>query len=444
LTASRIWAFSGLYALLYFALGADRYLTFHSGSDLGLFTQSIASVFHGFANTTEAGSHFTFHFSPLLYLCAPFLLAVRSPLALIALGAAACALVAPPLYLLAARRLPERLALAVASVALLYPPLAGVAFGDFHENAFAPAATLWLLWAVDARRWAWAALFLAVALSIKEDQAVLLAAAALFGVVYFARRRERGGVIFSAAALVVSLATFALFFGVIRGLAGARDAWAPLHFYAWDRIVDPKGSAPWWSIGRPAYFLEAVLPLVFACFASPFFVLALPGFAECLFSHESVTYTMGTHYAAVWIPYVLAAFVFGISNIYAKRPRVASRLARASLVLCALNLVFASPTHWGHYLGLPNAHVAALERALAALPPGIEVGTHDELYAHLGLDPNASLGFARNPRFVLIDRTFAHSYWVEQMLPEVERGLGNGTYRLVSGNEGIDLYERLR
>ena len=45
---------------------------------------------------------------------------------------------------------------------------------------------------------------------------------------------------------------------------------------------------------------------------------------------------------------------------------------------------------------------------------------------------------------MLIDRTFAHSYWVEQMLPGVERGLGNGTYRLVSGDDGIELYERLR
>jgi uncharacterized membrane protein len=345
--------------------------------------------------------------------------------------------------LIARRRLPAGLALAVGSAALLYAPLAGVAFGDFHENAFAPAATLWLLWAADARRWRIAALFLILALSIKEDQAVLLSVAAIFGVAYFARRGERAGVVFSGVALLASLATFAFFFGVVRQLAGAQDAWAPLHFYAWDRIVDPKGSAPWYSIGRPAYFLEAVVPLVFVCFVSPLFLLALPGFAECLFSHESVTYTMGTHYAAVWIPYVLAAFALGIANVYAKRPRLAAGLARATLILCALNLVFASPTHWGHYLSVPNAHDAALDRALAALPPRIEVGTHDEIYAHLGFDPNVSLGFARHPRFVLIDTTFAHSYWVEQMLPVVSRGVSSGAYRLVSDNDGISLYERL-
>jgi uncharacterized membrane protein len=440
----RVWLFAALYALVYFLLGADRYVTYHSGADLGLFTQSIASVFAGFANTTEGGSHFTFHFSPILYLCAPFLLAAHSALALIALQAVACALVAPPLFLIARRRLPAGLALAVGSVSLLYAPLAGVAFGDFHENAFAPAATLWLLWAVDARRWRIATLFLILGLSIKEDQAVLLSVAAVFGVAYFARRGERSGLVFSGSALLASLATFVFFFAVVRQLAGAQDAWAPLHFYAWDRIVDPKGSAPWYSIGRPAYFLEAVVPLVFVCFGSPLFLLALPGFAECLFSHESVTYTMGTHYAAVWIPYVLAAFALGIANVYANRPRLARGLARTALILCALNLLFASPTHWGHYLSAPNAHDATLDRALAALPPGIEIGTHDEIYAHLGFDPNVSLGFVRHPRFILIDTTFAHSYWVEQMLPVVSRGVSNGDYRLVSSNEGIELYERLR
>lgn len=424
-------------------MGADRYLSYHSGADLGLFTQSIATVFDGFANTTEGGSHFTFHFSPILYLCAPFLLAAHSALALVAIQAVACALTAPPLFLIARRRVPDGLALAVGSIALLYAPLAGVAFGDFHENAFAPAATLWLLWAVDARRWRLAALFLALTLSIKEDQAVLLSVAAVFALVYFARRGERAGVVFSGAALVASIAVFVVFFGAIRSLAGAHDTWAPLHFYAWDRIVDPKGSAPWYSIGRPAYFLEALVPLAFACLASPVFLLALPGFAECLFSHESVTYTMGTHYAAVWIPYVLAAFALGIANVYAKRPRLANNLVRTSLVLCAINLIFASPTHWGHYLSIPSAHDATLDRALARLPRSIEVGTHDELYAHLGFDRNASLGFARNPRFVLVDRTFAHSYWVEQMLPVLARGVADGTYRRLSSDDGIELYERL-
>ncbi len=438
----RVWLASAVYAIVYFALGADRYATYHSGADLGLFTQSIASVFHGFANTTEGGSHFTYHFSPILYLCAPLLLVTHSPLALVALQAAGGALAAPPLFLLARRRLPDNLALGVALVALLYPPLAGVTFADFHENGFVAAATLWLLWAVDARRFGWAAFFLALDLSIKEDQAAILAAAAVFGAIYFARRRERAGLAFSAGALGASVLVFALFFTVVRPLAGATESWAPLHYYAWDHVADAKGTTPWWSIGRPAYFLEALVPLAFAPLASPFFLLALPGFAEDLFSHESVTYTMGQHYAAVWIPYVLAAFVFGIARLEARRPRLARRVLIASIVLCAANLAFASPTHWAHYLRARTAHDAALDRALARLSPDLDVGTHDELFAHLGFDPRASLGLRRNPQFALFDRTYSTSYWVERDLPELVLGVRAGRYRLVSSDDGIELYER--
>jgi len=440
----RVWSLAGLYAAIYFALGADRYATYRSGADLGLFTQSIATVFHGFTNTLEGGSHFTFHFSPILYLCAPLLLATHSPLALIAIQAAAGALAIPALYLLARRRLPERLALGIALVAALYPPLAGVTFTDFHELGFATAAALWLLWAVDGRRFGWAAFFAALVLAIKEDQGLILAWAALFGIVYFWRRHDRTAIAFCAGTGVAALATFALYFSVVRPLSGAHEAWHPLHFYVWSSVVDPRGTAPWWSIGRPAYFLEALIPLAFAALASPAFLLALPGFAECLLSHESLTYTMGQHYAGVWIPYVLASYVFGLERIARAKPRLAFNFVRASIVLCLAILAFASPTHWGHFLGPRTAHDAALDRTLAKLPPDLDVGTHDEIYAHLGFDPNASLGLRRDPRFALFDRTYYSASWVSEIRPVLLEGLRSGRYRLVSSDDGIDLFERVK
>ncbi len=437
-----MWLATGCYALVYLLLGWNRYATYHSGSDLGLFTQSIASAFSGFTNTTESGSHFTFHFSPILYLCAPFLLAAHSPLALVAIAALAGALVAPPLFAVARKRMPDGLAFGVASVALLYPPLAGVTFADFHENVFAPAATLWLLWAVDAGRYRSATFFLALVLAIKEDQATIVGFDALLAVGYFVWRRDRGGAIFSAAAVAASSLVFVLFFEVVRPLAGARDVWGPTHFYTWSRIVDPRGSAAWYSIGRPAYFLEALLPLSFACLGSPAFLLALPGFAEVLASHESIVYTMGQHYAAVWIGYVLFAFALAVGTTYARAPRTARSLVRTSLVLCVLVLVLASPTHWGHYLRARNAHDALLDRVVARVPADAEVGTIEELYAHLGFDPRAELGLARAPRYALLDTALAHSVQEELWAPVVRRGLARGTYRVLWRDGSVTYYAR--
>ncbi len=437
-----VWLATALYALVYALLGWDRYATYHAGSDLGLFTQSTAAVFAGLSNTTEGGSHFTYHFSPILYLCAPFVLAARSPLALVVLQAIAGALVAPPLFLLARKRMPERLALGVALVALLYPPLAGITFADFHENGFAPAVTVWLAWALAARRFTLAAIFVALALGIKEDQSTILGFGAIALFVWYLRRRDRAGMVFAAGALAASALVFVGFFEVIRPLAGARDVWGPTHFYTWSRIVDPRGSAPWYSIGRPAYALEALVPLLFLPLASPAIVFALPGFAEVLASHESITYTMGQHYAAVWIGYVLVAFALALGRIAASAPRAALRLVRGATVACVLVLALASPTHWGHYLRLPNAHDAVLDRALARLGPNTNVGSFEEVYAHLGFDPEAQLGLERKPRFALLDTTFAHSALEERWRPIVRAGLRTGAYRLLWSHDGIEYYER--
>jgi uncharacterized membrane protein len=439
-----IWIASAAFAAIYCALGAWRYETYSSGSDLGLFTQSLSAAFSGFANTTEGGSHFTYHFSPILYLCAPIVIATHSALALVAIGAIACALAAPPLFYIARKRMPERLAFAVACVALLYPPLAGVAFADFHENVFAPAATLWLLWALDARRFRMALAFVLVTLAIKEDQAVILGALALGGVAHYGLRRDRTGALFSVTTFVLAAAAFAFFFEVVRPLAGARDVWGPTHFYTWSRIVDPRGSAPWYSIGRPAYFLEAMVPLAFACFVTPAFALVLPGFVEVLLSHESITYTMGQHYAGVWIGYALFAFALGIASLYRRSPRLGTNFVRVALFCCVAILAFASPTHWGHYLHARTAHDAALDRALANLPPNLDVGTFDAAYAHLGFDPNAYLGLDRAPRYALLDAHATTIALVEKWRPIVRSGLADGTYRLLAYDDGVELYERCR
>ena len=437
----RVWLATLVFAVVYTILGAIRYATYHAGSDLGLFTQSIATAFTTFSNTPEGGNHFTYHFSPILIACAPFLLATHSPLALVGIQAIAGGLVAPPLFFIARKRIGENGALAIAVVGLLYPPLAGLTFADFHENGFAPAATLWLLWALDAGKLWSAAAFAAVALAIKEDQAVLLAAAGVFGALAYWRDGDLRRARFCAVGTVASIATFVLFFTIVRHAAGATTPWAPTHFYAWGP-TDARGQAPWYSIGRPAYVLEALLPLAFAALATPAFLLALPGLVEVLASHESITYTMGQHYAGVWIGYALFAFALGIARAHARSPVLGSRLLRLSLAICVLILVFASPTHWGHYLRARTSHDAARDRALARLDPSIEVGTSDVLFAHLGFDPRATLGLDRAPRFALVDTRDRSSFVDARWAPIVTRGVAKGAVRLLWSEDGLGLYDR--
>jgi uncharacterized membrane protein len=54
-----------------------------------------------------------------------------------------------------------------ALTAFTYPPFISMTTGDFHELAFATPVILWLIWALDARRFKTATVLAVVALTIK-------------------------------------------------------------------------------------------------------------------------------------------------------------------------------------------------------------------------------------------------------------------------------------
>lgn len=435
--ARLVWIATVAYAAIFFAIGADRYVTFHSGADLGIFAQSIASAFHGFSNTFEGSSHFVFHFSPILYLCAPLVWLTHSALALVFIQAVATALIAPALFEIARKRTSDAGAAALAGIALLYPPLQGVTFTDFHETAFMPAAIAWLLWAIDARRFGIAAVLLAVTLSTKEDQAPAMAFLGAVAAIHFGRRGDRPGVWFGLGAIAAALLVFALYFVVVRSLAGAEHGWVPKHFYAWGTAYEHAPSPQEQILGRLTYLIEAFAPLAFIPLRSRVVLLALPGLAEVLASREPLTYTMGQHYAAVWIPYVLVAFAIAGAHLLSSQRRASANWVRASAALCVIVLVFFSPLHLGHFLRAPSARDAATEAALAAIPRTASVGTYDEIYAHMGFYPNGAVGLKSNPEYVLYDDRYASAYWNAVTLPQIKRGLADGTYAVADDRDGI-------
>ncbi len=406
---------------------------------MGLFVQTIASAFGGFRNTLENTNHFAYHFSPILYVCVPFLLLTHSALALVAIQAAATSLVAPAIYAIARRRTSDANAALLACIALLYPPLQGVTFTDFHEMAFAPATVAWLLWAIDARRWAIAYVLLAIALSIKEDQAPAMAFLGACAAVYFLPRRERYGVAFGVIAMAASVAVFAAYFALIRPIAAANAAWIPSHFYQWWGYA--RGE-PWprQIAERVTYLLEVFVPLALIPLRSRCIVLAIPGMVEVLASREPLMYTMGQHYAAAWIPYVLVAFAVGGAPLLASIG--GRRWIATAAALSAIVLIFLSPLHLGHFLRWPQPRDAATARLIAEIPQTAGIGTYDEIYAHLGFDPHAAVGLSRQPQYVLMDERYSSVAWDSRILPLLRRDIDRGVYRPVSHDHGVTLLER--
>ncbi len=435
-----LWVAMAVYAGGLTLLGIDRYATYHAGLDLGLFVQSIQDAAHGFHNRPEYGSHWAIHFSPILWLGVLPLAVTRSPIGLIALQAAAGALVAPAIFLIARRRVDDRLASMMAIVSLLYPPLVGVTFADFHENGFAPAVVAWLLWAVDGRRFGLAWLFAALALCIKEDEALVLFVLGAGYAIYRATRADRAGAVFGATVCTMSAIVFAAYFGLVRTWGGASGPWPIFQYYTSGAVTDSGMLSGIWF--RLSYVLEALIPLLFLPLRSPAIVLAIPGFVEVLASRWSITYTMGQHYPGVWVGYVLVAFVLALAAIARNNPATAQRLAQWCMVVCVLILIFASPTHWGHFLGVPGPHERALNRSVGEVPARAVVCAVDEVYTHLAMDPNAQPGYDGRCDFMIVDQRYDSPTWRATYSAQVAAHLRSQRYDLVSRDDGVLLYRR--
>jgi uncharacterized membrane protein len=435
-----LWVGCLLYAALFTWLGTIKYDAHHNLVDFGIFAQTAVSAFGCFCNPIE-GSHWAFHFSPMLYAVAIAVTLVKSPVTMIALQAVAGALVAPPIYGIARRAHSDiRLARLAAVTVWLYPPLAGLIFGDFHENGFAPAAVAWTLYAFAGGSVAGTLAGAVATLSIKEDQAIFLGIAGALGA-WKLRGTPRAWLAAGVAAM--SAAVFIAYFALVRPHAVGLTPWDPARFYAWN-AADARAIGGT-LLARLGFILLAFAPLLFLPLRSPFILLALAPLCEVLLSRMPTTFTMGTHYAGAWIGYVLFAFANSLQRIALPRARIA---LWACVALCIVEFAVADPLHPGLNLRMVQRQDVALDRFLQALPRGASIATQEEAYTHLALsDRDARLlpelpSLPTRACFVLLDDDFSESARLEEYGAAFMRSVAERRYILVARRGGIAFYRR--
>ena len=170
-----------------------RYKIFYASTyDFGIFAQMFENMAKTGLQVTSVErnmelSHFAVHFSPVYYLLLPFYMIFRSPESLLVMQAAAVALGAFPLALIAEKlKLSRTNTLLIVLAYLLYPALSGGLFFDFHENKFLTVMLLWLLYFItpgendSPRKYVFACIFAAGALSVKEDAFLYVFCAGLY------------------------------------------------------------------------------------------------------------------------------------------------------------------------------------------------------------------------------------------------------------------------
>jgi uncharacterized membrane protein len=455
----RIALWYALYVVVLGALAAYRWHIWTYGTDTGTFAQVVASAFSGFRDGPEQGTHFRFHWAPLLSVLWPLVAVTRSGLALQLAQVALIGACIFPVYALVRRHLASPYAETVAAIALIYPPLLAVGFDEFHEIAFYPVLALALVWAADSAKWSWFGFFAFASSLIREDASIVLAivgiALAIFG---FVRRNEPGeSLILSkppepqrlalagAGLALLNIGALAFYYGWLTPRLGG---WQPSRFYDYSfahgplALVVALATHPAYipqvaTLGRLTYLLEAYVPLAFIPFFSRWTLVAVPAFLIVLLSSDPIVWRMGSHYAALWIPWLLVGMLVALA---AKRvPLLMSQLA---LVLCVVFLIVFNPTHAPHYLKpvYPNADA---RRALALVPAGAQLVTHDEWFVHVALvQPNATVFFCPYATYAVYADDFPNGYFQDEIKPELARELASGQTHIVNSFGAIKVYRR--
>jgi len=433
-------------------LAAVRLADWSYGADTGTFVQIVLDAFGGMRNGVERTTHYRFHWSPTLVLLWPFLAATHNLWVLQAILAAATVACAPLLAAIArARGLERGIADRIGAVALVYPPLVAVGFGEFRDLGLLPALALGWWLALQRRSWWWVAGLALLLAGLREDVCIELAIAGAVVATGGALRRDRALIFAGLGSAVLGIASDAIYALAVLPRVGP---WPPSHFYVYPFASGPAElllapllhplafGAAILTIGRLTYLLEALIPLAFIPLRSRLAWLSLPGFAIVLLANSGLVWRMGMHYAALWIPWLLIAFAAGIGSL--AHPR---RWTTVAFVLSSIVLVAFSPLHPLHYLQPSYHDLGDARTALAGVPTGATLSTHDEWYTAVSAQrPQAEVLGGPIPgggaEYVVYATDFPNATFQHTLLPRLRAALACGNYRLVAQHGAVVTFQR--
>lgn len=440
------------------ALAVVRWNVWSYGSDTGTFAQVAINAWNGFGDGVEGGTHFRFHWSPILALLWPFVALTRSALSIQIVQVFLIAATAIPLAAIVRTYAGEAWATRCGILALLYPPLLANAFNEFHELAFYPVLALAMIWAADRARWLWFAIFSLALIAISEnacvDLVVIGIALGLVGLVKSRNSAQTGllrGQPIEPARLAIGGGALALFSaGALAFYAlvivPRTGPWPEMHFYryafangpvqvAFAVFLHPLQLAPAvLTLGRFTYLLEALVPLAFLALRSRWALLSLPAFASILLANDSSIWRMGNHYALLFAPWLLLAAASALMRLSLRHDdRAALRWWWSAISVCVLMLIFFNPMHPAHYLVRePYQHDIDIARAFACVPYDAPVATHDEWYAHVALAYRRSTIIRSDqPLFngyLVFDTKWGNALFQHVELPQIEAARAQGRY----------------
>jgi uncharacterized membrane protein len=474
---------AGVYIVVLSIFAVHRWNILTFDGDTGIFAQVILNAAHGFRNAPEGGSHFQFHFSPIVAVLYPLVADTHSALVLQFAQIVLIGLVAPATYLLFRPYLSPRVCTSLAFVSLFYAPIAAVGETEFHELAFFPLLLTMLVWGADRERWGWFATFGACCVLVKEDVGLELGLVAFaIAVVVWLRRDSslREGLLFgvprspgavAAAFLSLGLAAVIVVAGYFASTRAVFGSLVP------DVFSGHRLTGPGWETGQEyeypfahgafalvaalllhpsialrgiynfdkvGYLLQALLPLMLLPLRSWWALAAVPSLVSLLLASNPYLWSMGRHYSANWAPWLIIATGVALAHLERKAGQlVAQRWAYAAIAGCVVVLAAFNPMHLGFYLRPFYADVASAHAALNCVPRGASVSTHKEWFATVAaLNPDSTFNATGGVQYLVYASDY-QDFFQRWTLPALEQSVRAGRYVEICRFGNVMTYRRI-
>lgn len=386
-----VWIVFGLFSLLFLWQQISQYLAVDINFiPFSFYDYMLYHFFQGKINYTGLLHHY-YHVNNILYLFAPFWVAVKSPWLLVVSYGVIAALPVFPLYGVAKDRFGHAAAgLAVTLLYCNYRYLQNVLLMNFSVEIFYPLFIFSCVYFALRNRWVGYYSCLALGLCVKEDS--FLYFSALGALVFFlpGRNKLHGAVTALMSVLYFAFITMvfmpatgnAILSGDLRNFSGAGEGVGEIVL---NLLKNPVGmfNVLFGEPEKMKTFFNLVYRLLFLPLLSPSVLLVLVALFPLFFQSSDIHgHFVGLrfHYAAAVIPFVFVAFIYGYSNLcrWIKSDRWRRAFFWTSfLVMLLLNV--------GHYrtsrITGENLESIAWARSI---PAGAVVVTHGHLLPYVG------------------------------------------------------------
>jgi uncharacterized membrane protein len=440
-------------AAVFLRIAEVRWASFETSAfDLGFFDQITWNTAHGaFFQSTFIPYNFTGqHFEPVLLAFVPAYWLGAGPPFLLATQAAVAAAAAIPLHLAARRLGLAPLAAWAASAGYLANAYLHRAITfDFHPEVMIALPAFSAAWAIASGRRRLAVGLALSVLCFKED--AVFVAMALAGFMWL-RGMRHAAVVTAATSIAFAVIVVLVAMPLVRHgvssdlvqrygyLGHGEDGFALLAAIA---------AHPWRPLAEllsPDRLRTAALFIVFTAplaLTRPWLLAGtLPGLALALLSASPQQHALELHYGVEIIPVAVLAAVIAAAAL---APRLPSLLLAALLVVpSTTGAVLLHPLAGAHGNAPAATHRAALEAAIALVPPGASVSAQTAILPRLTHRGQAHEfpSYSERADYVIVDRYGARSS------QSIADGFGwrlsfvRDEARLVFDRDGVQVFER--